>query len=125
MRQTAAHVVLREDDAIRSDQLEHLAVLAGARLCNDILRAQLLEHQRNHHAVLNVGHADDDAVKIAHADGLQHGLIFGICNDGVRHGLRDRLCCTLAAVNRKHLMPERIQLLRNRRAKAAQPDHNK
>ena len=72
-----------------------------------------------------VPHADDDAVKIAHADALECALIRSVCN----HCMCDVICnggnARFIAVNGQDLVAECTERLGYAFPKAANPDYGK
>ena len=98
----------------------------GQRLADDLLRAELLEHDRDEDARLDVradGH--DAAVEVANAERPEHRLVLRIAADSLRDAVRDVLHVFLAVVEGENLMSERAELARDRPAEAAETDYQK
>ena len=94
----------------------------GQRLSDDLFRAELLEHDCDEDARLDVradGH--DAAVKVAHAERGQNALVLRVSADSLRDAVRDVLYVFLAVVEGENLMSERAELARDPRPKRPRP----
>jgi len=98
----------------------------GKRLADDLLRAQLLEHDRDEDICLDV-RADGyhAAVEVANAERPEHRLVLRIAADGLRDAVRDVLHVFLVVVDREDLLTECAKLARDRPAEAAETDYQK
>ena len=96
--QLAAHFALRQDNTVRTDALEHLGMHSASRFGNDVLRAQILEHDCDEDARLHIRtYRNDTAVEVAHADGPQHGFVLRVYGNFGIKVVQTWLGCILAA----------------------------
>ena len=126
LREPLPDLLLRLNDAVRAHALEHPGMQRGQRLADDLFRAELLEHDCDEDARLDVradGH--DAAVKVAHAERGQNALVLRVSADSLRDAVRDVLYVFLAVVEGENLMSERAELARDRPAEAAETDYQK
>ena len=124
--QLAAHFALRQDNTVRTDALEHLGMHSASRFGNDVLRAQILEHDCDEDARLHIRtYRNNTAVEVAHADGPQHGFVLRVALHDLRHIIRDALHALGVLVDGKNLLTKLGQLLRNGGTESAHADHQK
>lgn len=78
---------------------------SASRFGNDVLRAQILEHDCDEDARLHIRtYRNDTAVEVAHADGPQHGFVLRVALHDLRHIIRDALHALDVLVDGKNLL---------------------
>ena len=118
-----AHVPLREDDAVRADALEHARVDFAACARDDERNAELDEQRRGKHARLDgLAYRHYRDVGLLRADLYQRRFVGHVHLRRDRDFIGDFRDGRCGAVDADDVLPERGELLAERRAEASEAD---